>query len=321
MVPSWFPFHHPPPTFAQASVFVLLCSGVVVIVPIVLDVVSGRDRREDSTSSVSGGDIGQFVRAHEVQFAETTAALLFVVLVSAVDVVLDLPRVVLSRFADAASKKKKRKKNNNNSEGAANRINVLRLNEWERLVFIVGIAINCVDAFILGDGHSAVFVAKTSDCVGSLSGVMTIGVLVLFLLRCSTVCSPARVFFICVCVAATTVCDGLGYLVPAAAGGLYIGATAGAWAAALAFTYVPPPRSIPLDSTPVQPPTSSRPPVSSYSRRWCWRPRSTARPSPSPGQSSTSTITSFGGKRPPTTTGTSFTCPPCTWRPWPSFCG
>ena len=38
MVPSWFPFHHPP-TFAQASVFVLLCFGVVVIVPIVLDVI------------------------------------------------------------------------------------------------------------------------------------------------------------------------------------------------------------------------------------------------------------------------------------------
>jgi hypothetical protein len=46
---------------------------------------------------------------------------------------------------------------------------MMTLNEWERLVFIVGTAINCVDAFIFGDGHSAVFVAKTSDCVGSLS--------------------------------------------------------------------------------------------------------------------------------------------------------
>ena len=126
-----------------------------------------------------------------------TLGFLYVVLVPLFDIIVEFPGRIYQTFFQSNKKMKKEDK-------------IVRLNDLERFMFIVGIASVCIPYLMRNSSQD--YVHKAYVCVTCFSYNLTAGALLCFLQRCSSTFSPFRVLIMVICTSVGAICGSILYL-------------------------------------------------------------------------------------------------------------
>ena len=115
----------------------------------------------------------------------TSQATFFVILIPAVDLLLDFPALVKSHFIKPETSVKR------TVEPSV----VVRLTNMERLLFIMGVAVRSL-VFLIPYTADDITTFIVATCINNCSILLTIGPLLIFLQRCTTAFTTTRTFII-----------------------------------------------------------------------------------------------------------------------------
>jgi hypothetical protein len=175
-------------------------SLVVTVVGSILTMVPMMYHRPNAgqKATINGGGDDYYHFYTKPEYLTTRALFFYVVLVPALDIIVGLPGTMAMWLAGEDNRKKQ--------VTGVGSVKVARMNEAERFVFILGIAMISLPYFLapIEDPH---YMYVVHDCACSFATVMAIGALVLFLQRTTAAFSPLCSMLVVLCIALGSVLD------------------------------------------------------------------------------------------------------------------